>query len=455
MFAESNMLNIYIVLFNIALFFVLSKFAYFLYGSKVNFLSVFALVWIFLLMLAELNLGNYYELSFEMTILYYIPLLGILLGSFIAKHKVVKKSIKINTLVLDNHTLGKKELFLSYILLVISVIMFIIVIKFASSMGFSLQDIKNFRYSKDAAATFSILENLAPIIWFYHATAMYLIILALFNFKSTDKKRTYKVLSITSLALLIFESSMGSREAILWMIELIVAYILIISIYNNRVKYRFNFKSIKRKSIYAVLSLFIAIVIVSLMRKTDESNNILVIYNYFISYFTGPFVAADQMILTDKINDYGDIRFGLSFWGLDSLIVSGVMRFLFQVDIQSLNGLISYMFHFGVYISETEKTNAFYTCLLPLYMDGGIWYIFFYFIVIGFITLKLHTRLVKKYNLFDFSIYMIFYLFIFMAPRTLVFMLPSIWLLMLAMTIKTKLKFKIGKRSEKAINSYN
>jgi hypothetical protein len=181
---------------------------------------------------------------------------------------------------------------------------------------------------------------------------------------------------------------------------------------------------------------------------------ILKILETFIEYFTGSFYAFDQMIHANIENNIS--RFGLSFLGLDTLIVSGFLRFIFGLDIASLLSQSSYLFHHGVYIGNVVVVNAHYTMLFSPYLDGGYVFIVIFLFIIGFILPLVHYKFYNNITLVSFAL--IFYMYYFLLFSTVInsFEDTSFFMSFLLIILNKLNMLKIArKRNDKNIYSYN
>ena len=395
---------------------MITKFSYYIYGAKLNLLSSFSFIWLFVFSVAIFNFNHYYDLSIYSTIVFYIPIFSLSLGSYLGIKKIKIKKIKYY-----KHTyIVKKEIknfyfILAYGLLVLSLIIFYIFYKVSLSYGFDLQELRNFMFNpsyKEQREGIAIFSKLVAIIWLTTGLSYYLLFLSSFNMLYRVNFRPFHLFIIASLSMVTLNLSMGGRLAPLFIANYVIAFSLAVVIFNKKIKQYLQWDGIKKFFKIIFIFMFIVILLVSFLRNSESASFVDLILNYFIKYYTGTYYAFDQMILTDRVNEYQNIRFGLSFWGLDTVVVSGFLRFIIGLDIPSLQSIAAYLFQNGINISSTLRMNATYTMLFPLYIDGGIVYISLYFIFLGYLFKKIHDSYVNKISIISFSLMVLMYIFI-------------------------------------------
>lgn len=350
--------------------------------------------WIFINILTFLFSGNiYYKINN-----YFIPTIPLLifvfafLIYFIIKifFKVDYENIKIN-----NYNLSKLLKFKKIILLTVHIQTFIIIIIMyyvTEKLNISLFEAQNLR-----DAYFSNLEILggAGFIWFtwiLEATLIYCVFCGII-FDVRNKKPFTKITIFSFINCFMWNTVSGGRIFLLGAILIYIGswYLCGRSYYHSKKK--------RLKYVVFIPLFFSALFTVLQLNRSLGGEFSDDLGNYVIpKYFIGPLFALDQFLAQGiDINIYSELgRIGVSIIGLDTIFVSGLLRGILGVDIDSALAITSRFFHYGVPISNNVIMNAHYTAGGRFYIDFGLGgYIFVYSILA---LLCLNVDLKRKFN---------------------------------------------------------
>jgi len=182
-----------------------------------------------------------------------------------------------------------------------------------------------------------------------------------------------------------------------------------------------------------------------------------------IKYFVGPIFALDQMIETGTTEViYAEVgRPGNSLLGLDTLLVSGFLRGVLGLPIESALSATSYYFHFGIPIAPNIQMNAHYTAGSRFYIDFGI--LGFIALFAGLATLSFYIDITRRRSrdIFFPAIAAIAFLTVVYSSRELLtdspsFVMTICWLLLARFYVELPVRRHRRKlRAAKAIKSLN
>lgn len=171
------------------------------------------------------------------------------------------------------------------------------------------------------------------------------------------------------------------------------------------------------------------------INRSDESS-IQLGESTAVKYFVGPLFALDQFIESGNGNEVKAAlgRVGVSFVGIDTIIVSGLARGLLGLQIESAQAATSFYFHDGINISNNIVMNAQYTAGGRFYIDFDLFgYILIYsFLAILCVYIDLRSR--HTFTMYTPVLVGIIFLSIFYSSRELLidspaFLLSMLWLL--------------------------
>lgn len=381
----------------------------YVFGSYVNILSVFSLWWYFLLTIAFINFENYYSLSLFSTLLFSISPIIILLGSISSGFFLKIRPIKNLSLAPRPVSFNPIDKTLSVFLwVVVSVVVFIMYsISVISDLDF--QSLRDLMWSYDAASYHPLFGILTPLKWSCHGLLLYLIFKQAYIALFLKNNQSVYYLFLNVLFYLALDISGGGRGALFTLILMSVAILLIFRPLGSKEKMSFRYKSFKNKTVYIFFSAFLVLAVITSIRSLDL-NLFDQLHQVFSVYFVGPFFAFDQMIAIPPELEVS--RFGLTFLGLDTILVSGIFRLIMGLDIASLLSQSSYVFHTGVDISSDVRMNAFYTFLLAPYLDGGLIFVVLFLFLLGIalpIAIQNFYRSTSMYSFF-IIIFLFYYL---------------------------------------------
>ncbi|MDV5037621.1 oligosaccharide repeat unit polymerase [Vibrio diabolicus] len=372
--------------------------------------SIICFVWFIHLLLATLGLTGYYKLSWD----FQVQVVGFIFGIFISESLVFpKKSSKLKV-VTYNFT---KERWITSILLFLLVMAFIYSVYFSMSRGLGLQGVRDAFYSHGN----SVSGILTPILWVVTGYVFYSLFCSFYGFFTGKVNGRFLVISLANLVL--FSLSLGGRTNLIYLALIIVILSSVLIHCNGDVKLIYRIKGYSKK---VAFSMGILIVVVTFIRNGTDISVLLDTYN---KYFIGALVAGSEFIdiYSEKLSS---LRFGYSFMGLDTLIVSGGLRFIFSSNIESILSETSGIMHYGVRISDTVVTNAHYTVLTPFFIDfgklGGV--VSGLLCGIGYLSAK--KKLFKETNLMWVSLYVYLSLLLVYSIRTNVLLEPGLMMTM-------------------------
>ncbi len=457
-------------LFSLISFLILEIFFRASTKSKFNLFSVFLFWWLFNLNLAIWNPLSFYEISFSSLIFFHIPVLfipcGLVINHFLFRKHTRKTSYtNINFYSFSSNSSSNKIVFLVLIVnFLFSAYLAFTSLSVANQMGLNIQELRNLIFSADASTLSGIFNYIVPVSWVAlgmatFSTIYYIYMSILFgNINSFFLK-----LSISVLSLFLISTATGGRGQYLDMLFILTSvFFVLYPIYKSNKEFRLL---IKRNKIFTMMrSIFILaftlLFLVSVLRAysassisessfiEDGSNPIVVFIKYYLSYITGPFFTFDQLVQTRQISDFYPNRFGYSFIGLDSIIVSGFFRFLklqdlFDFQIDSILYQISYFSQRGVLVSDDLRLNAFYTFLFPVFIDGGYFYTIVFSLFLGLLFGMVHFSLARKFSFNSFSAAVLCYLIVLHSVRYSLFQDPSFFFTIIMIFVASYLdKFK-------------
>lgn len=161
-----------------------------------------------------------------------------------------------------------------------------------------------------------------------------------------------------------------------------------------------KYKQIKSKKVARALAassiIFLLIILVLFMNRAEGGD--VEFIRTFVKYFSGPIFALDQMIASGVDQEIRSAlgRFGISFLGLDTILVSGFARGILGLNIESALASTSYYFHNGIYISSNEIMNAHYTGGARWYLEFGVIGYTIYYMALATLCFMLDVKKKKK-----------------------------------------------------------
>jgi len=405
-----------------------------IYSKSFNALNIFTIWWLFSLTLAQINYAGFYPLSDTLQLLFYMPVVGYIVGTIIASSIWKKRKV-----ALENKSkikITKSIFFISVIVLLFTVGYAIFIYLLSKKYGFDLSEIRKITFRGDSYGISPIFSKLVAIAWTVYGIIFFLLFLGLYQYLiNKDIKGRYIIL-INTISLVSMGVAMAGRTSILYIIYIII--ILFFIYYPHRRQF-FSLKEIAffRKRLKYIIFLALILIIVITGYRDSNGNSVWgTVWFEFNKYYVGPFVAFDQMIQTKIIVELqNDItRFGMSFLGLDTVVVSGFMRFIFGSNVHSLLSETSSIMNSGVLIKRGVIMNAHYTSVLSLFLDGGALYIFIFFFIFGIFSHYFQIKFYQNPSYLNFIGLVMIYLFVinstslnlFAEPKIFIFILMSI-----------------------------
>jgi len=377
----------------------------------------------FNLSLAVVNPKNFYHLSLETIIYCYISIILLMIGALVATS--IKANISISSRYIANIvSISKCRItILSIISLIVAIYFGYITLNYSILSGLSAQELRNTMFFSEQFLGNPLFGRFSVFMWLIKALIIIVLFHALYDYMNSYK---YRIVLITSvISMLILDAGSGGRGGSLWVIFIITSLFFITYNLSSR---QYNQRGlIKVGVLIGSLGLLMIIIVSSLRAKTGHSI-LYSVYDYYVSYFTGPFYLFDQYL---NSSDDLEARFGAFLMGFDTIFISGVARFLFNVDIPSVLSQTSGMMHYGYDVSDTLRLNANYTYLFPLYLDGGVYVLIIGNFVLGFISVLITKWFYRSGSFPSFSLLLILYIFALNSPLKSLFENPSFALVVL------------------------
>lgn len=153
-----------------------------------------------------------------------------------------------------------------------------------------------------------------------------------------------------------------------------------------------------------------------------------------VKYFVGPVFALDQLIVTDTTTDIASAldRPGIAAYGIDTLLVSGLLRGVLGVDIDSALAKTSAYFHQGVEIGHDIVTNAHYTAGAKAYIEMGITGYILMYAVLAILAVKAELSKVARNTLWTTALYALVFFSITFSSRLTVVDSPEFFIAIIA-----------------------
>ena len=410
--------------------------SYYIFGTRVNMIFVYSLVWYSLLFMVVINPGNYYPISATTLLLFYacplIVLMGSIFSSVLVKEQKVVKNIQS---IVINVDFGLIDKFLTILLFFTSIFIAYTMAQIINIYGVDLQGLRDITYSNDGYKTFPILEKLSALKWFMQGILLYLLTKTIYILIYIKKIQALKYAIFALAAMIIVNVSGGGRGAALELITLFGIIFLINAPISNSMKKYIAFRTYK-KSMFSLVLLCIFVLIFVTFYRNEEISVIESLYMTFVKYFLGPFYAFDQKL--QYVTELDLSRFGMSIMGLDTILISGFARFLFGMNISSLISESSFFYHTGIEIGNGETMNAFYTSIFSLMIDGGLYYTILFLFIIGFVASIVSRNFYQKVSYGSFVLMIFFYYYLITASRISAFELPG-WIIFLVTPFLMKL----------------
>jgi oligosaccharide repeat unit polymerase len=450
---------------SIFVLFILLETSCYLFTYRYNIISIFSAWWLFNLNLVVWNPYNFYPISFERFILYHSPLVSFPLGYIIGiiilgKTKLKSKLPNVNLPVKVEQFFNRKVIFLILISnFIFSLFIFYTSMRIASSLGLDAQELRNSVFSETESLG-GVFRYFIPLSWFSAGLGLYTTFYYLYCYLFSTQKDSNFNLVLSILTTIFHSLSAGGRQSILDLIFLFTsALIIVLPIYKANPNFysTLKIKKVFNKFIYFLLILTLIIAIVSQFRSGSNDSGLLSFFyisiEYYVKYFTAPFFGFDQLIDTGRIETFIPNRFGYSFLGFDTVIVSGFFRFL---NISSFLGLgeinsilsqISYSSQQGIFISSNYVTNAFYTIFLASYIDGGYLYAYALPLILGFTYSIINRKFVNNFNFINFSLILFSYYYLFNSVRYSLFQSPSIGIFLILISFDLSIRGRLKSRT--------
>lgn len=397
-----------------------------LYKRSLNPLNIFTIIWVSSLMLCQLNMSDYYTISNVSYLIFYIPPFCFSLGTMFANLSR-SRNFSISTIPIEGYGFNRYFQYASILIFIISISFGAFAYYTASRLGLDLKGFRTVIYDPNSGEISPILPRISAATWILKGVIFFLLFLSTYIVVFTRKMNVLKYVIANLLSLAIISLSTGGRMGFLYILYILICIFVIVSSIKHFIMSLKEIKKFKRIFRKAGIVTFSLIVLISLVRENDGSF-LNILYNQFAKYYLGPFFGFDQMLSRGLIEQVQKEvpRVGVSFLGVDTVLVSGFMRFVFQLDIPSLLSQTSGIMHHGILIKSDLVMNAHYTSLYSMYIDGGVGYIALFFFIISFMMYKCTKAFGQRITFSIFVLLIVFLLFIVQSTRTNIFQEPSI-----------------------------
>lgn len=386
----------------------------------ISLISAISVIWLIHSFLANSGATGFYLLSERTNILITIFLIGILLAVFLApraKNTAFSLRVKFKTLSPEKYTI--KTVFLLILLL------FFVMMSYISKESIDFQTLRDIVYSGNNP----YISIIIPTTWIITGLLFYLFLFSFYSFIAGKMTKWYFITSMISIIL--FNLLSGGRTSIIYLLIMLISAWVLLSKRSSALVNTAKVNKLIKRSTYLLL---IMIIFITLFRTNGSIYSIIATYN---KYFIGSFVAMSEFIKIHNM-DLENFRFGYSIMGLDTFVISGIFRFILNVDIPSILSQVSGAMHYGVYISNDTITNAHYTILTSFYSDFGYPGAF----IIGFLLPTLYFFYLKRFHIhhdfLSFSLCNFLVLIIIYSIRTNILLEPQFFIMLLFIFIRTK-----------------
>jgi oligosaccharide repeat unit polymerase len=393
--------------------------------------------------------------------LFYSPLVLIIIG-FSCTVFIAEKKIRFKRINIDITALARSSNIIRVIIysnLSFSCLIITLSLLDAYRLGIDIQELRNTIYFAPNLVN-PIFERISAIIWFGEGINLYTVFYCYYYFLFSKNIEHELNLALSSITLILYTLSLGGRGAFVTLIFIFLSSFIItkpIYDYNDTFKETIQNRKIFKKVSFSLIIFALLLVVVTVLRSLGNEgfpNPFTLVIDYYIKYFTGPFFAYDQFISTNSVELFQLDRFGVSLLGFDTIITSGLLRFLGLSqflglnEIQSLLSQSSYLMHGGIQISNDYRTNAFYTIFFTPYLDGGYLYIIIFLLFLGIIYGNIYRKAISNLSMHNFSFLMMSHIFAIDSVRTNSFQSPS-FAICITILLATKLstKFRIKSKS--------
>ena len=204
-----------IILVVLLLIFIIYVSRYF-FGSHLNILSIFASWWYFSLIIALINLENFYRLSLFSVFLFTITPVIITFGSMCSSILLRIRPIKNLSLTpYDDVKFSIIDKILSISLLVLVSIIVSLMYTVSVSLNLDLQSLRDLMWSAEAANFHPIFTVLTPIKWLSEGILLYLILKQIYIAIYLKLNNNFYYLFLNTLSYVALNLSGGGRGAVL------------------------------------------------------------------------------------------------------------------------------------------------------------------------------------------------------------------------------------------------
>lgn len=257
----------------------------------------------------------------------------------------------------------------------------------------------------------SVLRNI-PYFTFMYAILGNIVFnitcpLLMFMFLKFQKKYILRIIIAICFIALFAVINGGRSLVVILILYLIITYVCI----NEKIKFNVT----KQKLFILLCSIAFILVGISFMthyrnkgdfniQSEDFTESIYESGEKIGSYSTLTFVMFNHAMQEDYLEMFGGYQFGrATFAGLD-IYITGVLK-TFGFDLTSTNvKIIHYLQDTWVPTSSKTKANYAYTGVLLHYLDFGLFGVFFFPLLFGFLIRKIAYEFEKTGNLFVFFI---------------------------------------------------
>lgn len=337
-----------------------------------NITTLSFMVWVAISVAACISSGQvYYEL--ENHWIYLVPLCAFGVASAVTAN--ISKNLPKAAMDLVYNIDGDRQIIgrLKRVLMMPMLVLLIGVIYMANQVGATV-GVSIFEAQELRAAFYENLSALGGsyfiwLVWMVLAAASYLFVIGAAS--DAMEGRVGSAFTVVAFSLIVAWSlATGARMGIL------SALVIYIGIWRACARLR---KASSSKLMVVLVAMSVPLLFQVVNRWDGSASGVA--ESTMLKYFVGPVFAFDQLILSGVVEDIrGELnRPGMSIIGFDTIVVSGMLRGVFGLDVGSALAASSAATHYGVEISDGVAMNAHYTAGSKWYFDFGVaGYVFFY-----------------------------------------------------------------------------
>ena len=430
------------ILFVIALI-MMSFFIRLKVGTFRNPITIFSFFWVIVILFSKFYSSYLFEVSEKVYNFSYIFVLGVVFGYFCLASRFHLDSIDKNLINSNLYENKKNRKILIFFQIITLIILCYYLFRYNSIKKIlPLYQLRIIRYE------IGLLFNSGIELLFYnYIISSFVELIGLITIVKIIFSKKIDFLGILSLISLTVFSMIGlGRFGLFNTIFFILSTFFFKKISKSNDYHLVKNVNIRKKIsrfFFPVLIILILIYIMTFIGATRmgmEINSFSDFMVYFnssfeqaILYFTGPFRALDNYF-TFKTNIYPINLYGRAFFsGFDELI--NFFLSYIGISFDSANSIITNLTNDMIIIGNGVEFNAFYTGILNAYLDGGLWGVVIFSILLGSIASYIWNFHIKHLNLYSFSLLVYFSLVLISTSYRLELQQAKTYIVILALWI--------------------